>query len=405
MPEIILPGHPRSEQSFLMIDYKQLKEKFAGLDDGKPRVFRAPGRVNLIGEHTDYNGGFVLPMAIDREAAVAVVVRDDRKIRAHSINLDETAEFDLDNQSERKQGFWLNYVEGVARLLERRDVKLKGADLLIWSDVPGGAGLSSSAALEIVTGLALTKIAGTTVDGKTLALVGQQAEHEFVGAKVGIMDQFVSANAQKNHALLLDCRSLEFENVPLGTKDVAVVICDTRVKHDLATSGYNTRRAECEEAVWILQRFLPEILQLRDVSVAEFEDYQSELPDVIRRRARHVVTENARVLQAAKALKKNNLNELGRLMWLSHASLRDDYEVSCQELDLMVEIADACPGVLGARMTGGGFGGSTVNLVLRENLDEFTKKIAVEYGRETKIEPTILISEASAGASEVAFED
>ncbi len=388
-----------------MIDYKQLKDNFTEFDSGEPRVFRAPGRVNLIGEHTDYNGGFVLPMAIDREAAVAIAVRGDRRIRAHSTNLNETAEFDLDNQTERIQGFWLNYIEGVARLLERRNIELKGADLLIWSDVPGGAGLSSSAALEIVTGLALTKIAGKTVDGKTLALVGQQAEHEFVGAKVGIMDQFVSANAQKGFALLLDCRSLEFENVPLDTKDIAVVICDTRVKHDLATSEYNTRRAECEEAVEILKRFLPEILQLRDVSVAEFEDYQSKLPEVIRRRARHVVTENARVLQAAKALRENDLKEFGSLMRLSHASLRDDYEVSCRELDLMVEIAETCPGVLGARMTGGGFGGSTVNLVLKENIDEFTRKIAARYERETKIEPAILISDASAGASEITFED
>ncbi len=388
-----------------MIDYKQLKEKFVEFYNGEPRVFRAPGRVNLIGEHTDYNGGFVLPMAIDRECAVAIAVRGDRRIRVHSTNVNETAEFDLDNQTERKQGFWLNYIEGVARLLERQNTKLKGADLLISSSVPGGAGLSSSAALEIVTGLSLTKIAGKTVDGKTLALVGQQAEHEFVGAKVGIMDQFVSANAQKGFALLLDCRSLEFENVPLDTRDVAVVICDTRVKHDLATSEYNTRRRECEEAVKILQRFLPEILQLRDVGVAEFEKYESKLPDVIRRRARHVVTENARVLQAAKALKENDLKQFGSLMQLSHASLRDDYEVSCRELDLMVEIANACPGVLGARMTGGGFGGSTVNLVLRENLNEFTGKIAVEYERDTKIEPTILISDASAGASEVIFED
>ncbi len=384
-----------------MIDYTQLKEKFAGFFDGEARIFRAPGRVNLIGEHTDYNGGFVLPMAIERETAVAVRARDDRRIRVHSVNLGETAEFDLDARTERKKGFWLNYIEGVARLIERRGIELKGADLLVWSNVPSGAGLSSSAALEVVSGLALTRIAGKTIDGKTLALVGQQAEHEFVGANVGIMDQFISANAQKNHALLLDCRSLEFENVPLDTRKVAIVICDTRVKHDLATSEYNTRRAECEAAVEILKRFLPGILQLRDVSVAEFEDYQTELPDVIRRRARHIITENARTLEAAKSLKANNLIEFGRLMWLSHASLRDDYEVSCRELDLMVEIAGKSAGVLGARMTGGGFGGSTVNLVLKENLDEFTKKIAVEYECETRIEPLILISEASAGASEV----
>lgn len=384
-----------------MIDYKQLKEKFVEFCGSESRVFRAPGRVNLIGEHTDYNGGFVLPMAINRETAIAAAPRDDRRIRAHSINLDETAEFDLDNQAARKQGFWLNYIEGVARLLERRNIELKGADLLIWSDVPGGAGLSSSAALEVVAGLALTKIAGKTIDGKTLALVGQAAEHEFVGAKVGIMDQFVSANAQSGCALLLDCRSLAFENVPLDSEDVAVVICDTRVKHNLAASEYNTRRAECEEAVNILKKFLPGISQLRDVSEAEFENYQNELPDVIRRRARHVVTEDARTLRAAQSLKENDFEQFGLLMSLSHASLRDDYEVSCRELDLMVKLAETCPGILGARMTGGGFGGSTVNLVSRENFAEFTRKIAAEYERETKIEPTILISEAGAGANEI----
>lgn len=386
-----------------MIDYRKLKENFSAFYRREARIFRAPGRVNLIGEHTDYNGGFVLPMAIERETAVAAAVRDDRKIRVHSINLDETAEFDLDDQTAVKPGFWLNYIEGVAKLLERRDISLSGADLLIWSDVPGGAGLSSSAALEIAAGLALTRIAGKTVDGKTLALVGQQAEHEFVGAKVGIMDQFVSANAKAEHALLLDCRSLEFEIVPLDTSEIAVVICDTHVKHDLATSEYNTRRHECEEAVKILQQFLPNISQLRDVSEKQFNKYENELPAVIRRRARHVVTEIARTVEAAENLKNNNLRRFGQLMKQSHASLRDDYEVSCRELDLMVEIAESCAGVLGARMTGGGFGGSTVNLVEKENLSEFTEKVASEYKRVTAIEPTILTSDAADGASEVLF--
>ncbi|HEY0049951.1 MAG TPA: galactokinase, partial [Pyrinomonadaceae bacterium] len=232
-----------------MIDPQRLKEKFTEFYDGEPRLFRAPGRVNLIGEHTDYNGGFVLPMAIDKEAAVAISERADRKIRVYTVNLDEAAEFDLDRGNDRKKGFWLNYIEGVARILESKNVRLKGADLIIWSDVPTGAGLSSSAALEMVTGLALSEISNHTVDRVTLAKIGQQTEHDYVGAKVGIMDQFVSAHARARHALLLDCRSLEFENVPLDTREVAVVICDTNVKHDLATSGYNTRREECEQAV------------------------------------------------------------------------------------------------------------------------------------------------------------
>jgi galactokinase len=387
-----------------MINEQDLAQKFQQFYEREPRLFRAPGRVNLIGEHTDYNGGFVLPMAIDREVAVGIAERSDRKIRVHSANFEETAEFDLNVEKERKKGFWLNFIEGVARILERKSVRLTGADLLIWSDVPGGAGLSSSAALETAVGLALSEISGNTIDRTTLALVGQQTEHEFVGAKVGIMDQFVSANAKAGHALLLDCRSLEFEHVPLNTKDVAIVICDTNVKHNLAASEYNTRRAECEKGVEILKEFLPDISQLRDVSVEEFEKFAGKLPVTICRRCRHVVTEIERTLKAAQALRQNDLIEFGSLMWLSHASLRDDYEVSCKELDLLVGIASECEGVLGARMTGGGFGGSTVNLVKRDKLDDFKQKISTEYQQRTGIEPTILVSEAAGGASEITLE-
>jgi galactokinase len=384
-----------------MIDREKLKERFFQFYGREPRLFRAPGRVNLIGEHTDYNGGFVLPMAIEKEVGVGIAARSDRRIIAHSVNLEETGEFDLDNENERVKGNWLNFIEGVARILERLEIKLTGADLLIWSDVPAGAGLSSSAALETAVGLALSKSSGHSIDRKTLALVGQQTEHEFVGAKVGIMDQFISANAKNGHALLLDCRSLEFENVPLDTSGATFVICDTKVKHNLAASEYNTRRAECEKGVEILRKFLPNIKQLRDVSFREFEKYQDELPLIIRQRARHVITENERTLKAAEALKQNDLREFGHLMWQSHASLRDDYDVSCKELDLMVEIARQCEAVLGARMTGGGFGGSTVNLVRRENIERFIEKITSEYKKETGIEPMTLVSNAVDGASEI----
>lgn len=384
-----------------MIDHHRLKEKFVEVHGSLPRIFRAPGRVNLIGEHTDYNGGFVLPMAIDRDVVVAVSPRNDRQIKAYSVNFEKAAEFDLDAEHKRENGFWLNYVEGVARILERKIGKLAGANLFIWSDVPSGAGLSSSAALETAVGLALSENSGYNIDHVTLSKIGQQTEHEFVGANVGIMDQFVSAHAQAGHALLLDCRSLKYENVPLNTSDVAVVICDTNVKHDLATSGYNTRRAECEEAVERLKEFLPDIIQLRDVSWADFIKYHERLPTTICRRVRHIVTENIRTLKAAESLKKNELKEFGKQMWLSHTSLRDDFEISCFELDLLVEIARDCRGVYGARMTGGGFGGSTVNLVARENLAEFMEKIVFEYERQTKLLPTILVSEAAAGAEEI----
>ena len=371
------------------------------LYEREPRLFRAPGRVNLIGEHTDYNGGFVLPMAIEHDTIAAAAARDDRKIRVRSVNLDEAGEIDLEQPAKKMRGSWLDFVEGVARVLERENGKLRGADLLVASNVPTGAGLSSSAALEISVGLALTEISRLPVDKVRLALAGQSAEHEFVGAKVGIMDQFISALGRKGHALLIDCWSLQAEQVPFAPKDAAIVICDSKVKHKLAASEYNTRRAECETAVEILRESLPDIAQLRDVSVADFERYAEHLPEIIRKRCRHVVTENERTLNAAEGLRENDYTEFGRLMFLSHASLRDDYEVSCRELDLLVEIAGNCDGVLGARMTGGGFGGSTVNLVRRENLDEVIEKISFEYERQTRIKPSIYISAAADGASEI----
>ena len=384
-----------------MFEKGYLKEKYTEIYGGAARFFRAPGRVNLIGEHTDYNGGFVLPMAIDRQTTVAAGLRNDRKIKVYTVNLEESAEFDLDAETERKDGFWLNYIEGVARILERNGVRLTGANLLIRSDVPTGAGLSSSAALETAVGLALSEISGQPIDRTTLAKIGQQTEHEFVGANVGIMDQFVSANAVAKHALLLDCRSLTFENVPLDTRETAVVICDTNVKHEIASSEYNTRRAECETAVEILKKYLPEIKQLRDVSAADLNKFADFLPDNVFRRARHIVTENARTIEAGNALKSNDLTEFGRLMRESHLSMRDDFEISCRELDVMVEIAEKSDGVLGARMTGGGFGGSTVNLVKRANLGRFKETIRREYQRLTEIKPTVLVSEAGGGACEI----
>ncbi|MDQ3711485.1 MAG: galactokinase [Acidobacteriota bacterium] len=387
----------------MVVDTHSLRAEFQKLYNREPRLFRAPGRVNLIGEHTDYNGGFVLPMAIEHQTIVAAAVREDRKIRVRSVNLNEQGEIDLDAPEQKLRGSWLDFVEGVARMLERRNVKLRGAELLISSDVPNGAGLSSSAALEISVGLALTEIAGQTVDKVQLALVGQAAEHEFVGAKVGIMDQFISALGNKGHALLIDCRSLEAKQIPFASGDAAVVICNSNVKHELASSEYNTRRAECEKGVEILQKFLPNITQLRNVSVEDFEKYKTHLPTIIRKRCRHVVTEIERTLNAAEALRKNDFAEFGRLMRFSHESLRDDYQVSCKELDLLVEIATDCEGVFGARMTGGGFGGSTVNLVQREFLDEFTEKVSIEYRNQAQIETDVYISNPADGAQEIIF--
>jgi galactokinase len=384
-----------------MINIQDIRSQFQEIYGREPRLFRAPGRVNLIGEHTDYNGGFVLPMAIEWETVVAISAREDRKIRVRSLNLNEEQTIDLDTPEQKLRGSWIDFIEGIARILERKNVKLRGADLLIYSDVPTGAGLSSSAALEISVGLALSEISGQTVDRVTLALAGQSAEHEYVGAKVGIMDQFISAMGKKDHALLIDCRSLEARQIPFISDELAIVICDTNVKHELSSSEYNVRRAECEEGVKILREFIPGIEQLRDVSVEEFEKYESNLPEIIRKRCRHVVMEDARTLSAAEALTNGDFAEFGRLMWLSHESLRDDYEVSCKELDIMVEIAKTCEGVLGARMTGGGFGGSTVNLVQQDYVEKFKEKISTEYYRQTQIETHIYVSKPAEGAGEI----
>jgi len=384
-----------------LVEREVLRQAFIRTFGRAPRLFRAPGRVNLIGEHTDYNDGFVLPMAIDRETVVAASPRDDRRVRAFSLNRSEEAEFDLDRPGPPRRGVWLDYVEGVAQALDEKGARLRGADLVIASDVPAGAGLSSSAALEISTGFALLSVSGLEVDRVRLALAGQRAEHEYVGAMVGIMDQFVAALGQKGHALLIDCRSLEHRAVPLDTSDAAVVICDSRVKHALADSEYNVRRAECERGVELLRERLPGIKALRDVTSEEFERHAEVLPEPVRRRCRHVVTENDRTLSAVEALSRGDLEEMGRLMKCSHRSLRDDYEVSCAELDLLTEIADGFAPCLGARLTGGGFGGSTVNLVRRHALAEFQSLVNTEYRRATGTTPNIYVSDADDGAKEV----
>jgi len=369
--------------------------------DGETRVFWAPGRVNLIGEHTDYNEGLVLPIAIDRGTMVAARRRGDRRVKVHTVNLDESAEFDLDGPRSSRAGSWVDYVEGIARSLEARGAWLTGADLLIQSTVPVGAGLSSSAALEMSVGMALLSIAGLEMDGKSLALAGQAAEHEYVGIKCGIMDQYVAAMGAAGHALLIDCRTIESTRVRIGFNDLALAVCDTGVRHALASSEYNRRRAECEQGVRLLAEVLPNIRSLRDVSLDDFQQLQRELPEVIARRCRHVITENYRTLAARALLEDGDGLGFGRLMLDSHASLRDDYEVSCAELDLLSDVAMRVEGTLGARMTGGGFGGCTVNLVRSDALDRFRDFVQREYARVTNVSPAIYLVEPADGAKEI----
>jgi galactokinase len=383
-----------------MLTVDAIRAQFIELYGSQPRVFSAPGRVNLIGEHTDYNDGFVLPMAIDRRTYVAAAPRDDRTIRVASTNEGGRIEFEIGG--EYSSGYdwanWRGYVYGMAECLRRDEFDLRGADLLISSDVPIGAGLSSSAALEISTGFALLHISGQMADPVDLALVGQRAEREFAGTKCGIMDQYIACLGIEGHALLIDCRSLEYRAAPIDLERAGVVICDSMVKHNLASGEYNRRRAECEEGVRRLAKYLPDIQALRDVEIDDFDLYAGALPETIRRRCNHVITENARTIAAVEALERADLLQFGKLMYTSHESLRRDYEVSCRELDLLVAIASRCDGVMGARMTGGGFGGCTVNLVAPDSVDEFITTVSLEYEKETAMRPNIHICQPSAGA-------
>jgi galactokinase len=381
------------------MDIEGLKQEFRKLYGSHPQVFRAPGRVNLIGEHTDYNEGFVMPAAIDFSTWAAVTSRSDSTFNLRSHSFSEPVSFNLSDGQQPRHN-WSDYAVGVIQQIKHSGQRLGGADILIHGEVPIGAGLSSSAAIEVVVGLALLTSSGRSVDRTQLALLCQRAENEFVGMRCGIMDQFVSCHGKSDHALMLDCRTLAFELLPLPAT-TRMVICNSMVKHQLAAGEYNQRRAACEEGVRILRRGRPTIQSLRDVSVEELESSRDQLPDVIYRRCRHVVTENARVQRAAIMLREGNLRGFGELMAQSHTSLRDDYEVSCRELDTLVEIARRQPGLHGARMTGGGFGGCTINLVSAEHAADFRQNVANAYERAAGLVPEIYISTAADGASQV----
>lgn len=379
-----------------MLKVDAIRAQFIELYGSQPRVFSAPGRVNLIGEHTDYNDGFVLPMAIDRRTFVAASPRADRTIRAASTNEGGRIEFEIGGEYSSGHE-WGRYVYGMAECLRREEFDLRGADLLIASDVPIGAGLSSSAALEISTGFALLDISGQAADPVDLALMAQRAEREFAGTRCGVMDQYIACLGIEGYALLIDCRSLEYRAAPIDLERARLVVCDSMVKHNLASGEYNRRRAECEDGLGKLSKYLPDIQALRDVEIDDFDLYAGALPETIRRRCNHVITENARTVAAVGALERGDLAQFGKLMYASHESLRREYEVSCRELDLLVAIASRCDGVFGARMTGGGFGGCTVNLVTPESVDEFITTIGREYEKETAMRPGIHICQPSAG--------
>ncbi len=369
------------------------REKFS--PDLQPRLFRAPGRVNLIGEHTDYNDGFVLPAAIDYQVVVAARERGDSQVNVYALDFKQWDHFDLHSITRRRKNTWSNYIRGAAWSLQQDGHALVGMDAVVAGDVPIGAGLSSSAAIEVAIGYTLLRLGKVEVDRVALALATQRAENDFVGMRCGIMDQFISCLGQVNHALLIDCRDLSHRPVSLPA-DAALVIADSGVRRGLVESEYNARRAECEAAA---RHF--DVPALRDVDEATFNARAHELPPVVRLRARHVITENARTLAAAQVLDSGDLTTFGQLMNASHTSLRDDFEVSCRELDLLVEIARSVDGVYGARLTGAGFGGCILALAQHAAAEKVATAIYERYPPAAGREARVYICQPSDGASEV----
>lgn len=366
-------------------------------------VARAPGRVNLIGEHTDYNDGFVMPIAIDRHVLIAARHRADHCIHITALDVQggQNDSFALGEIEHHPEYRWANYVRGVAYYLGQH-IALCGMDAVITSTLPSGAGLSSSAALEVCTAVVLQSLCAQQVDRVTLAQLCQRAENNFVGVKSGIMDQYASALGEQDKALLIDCRKLTYQGVQLP-EGYAIVVADTNKKRQLAGSAYNTRAMECENAVTLLSQLLgKKFSALRDVPQKDFDSVADYLPENLRKRARHVLTENERVQRAAQAAKRNDAATFGRLMNESHTSLRNDYKASSAELDLMVELARQQPGCMGSRLTGAGWGGATVNLVRAENASAFIDNLARAYRAETKLESWVAEVRASEGAGLIA---
>ena len=359
---------------------------------------RAPGRVNLIGEHTDYNDGYVLPMAIDRDVAVAFRPNGTGMVRLHSMNFEDDASFALVDPKTDPEHPWMVYPLGIARLLRERGIAVPGLDVVFHGTVPLGGGLSSSAACSVAFSLAFLHAAGGEMPKVEIARMCQENEHRFCGVKCGIMDMFVALHAERGKAVYLDCRDLRHELVPCAFPEARWVVCDTRVKHELASSEYNRRRAQCEEARHVLAEHLIDVRSLRDVSVYHFKDLQDRVPAPMRQRARHVITENGRVLAAREAMLGGKLVDLGILMDVSHDSLDTDYEVTCDELNLLVGLARELQGVFGSRMTGGGFGGCTISLVAAEQVAAFCDHVRRGYQERTNVEPHIYVVGPEQGA-------
>ncbi|MED9882808.1 MAG: galactokinase [Blautia sp.] len=387
---------------------KELMEKFKEVygEGGEIRQYFAPGRVNLIGEHTDYNGGHVFPCALTLGTYGLARKREDRKLRFYSANFTRLGviETSLDDLVPSDEAGWTNYPKGVMWAFEKRGVKLDtGVDFLIYGNIPNGSGLSSSASLEVLTGLMLKDMFGVEqFSMQDLALIGQYSENNFNGMNCGIMDQFASAMGKKDCAIFLDTSTLNYEYAPVALKDARIVITNSKVKHSLVGSAYNDRRNECETALEELKKVI-DIKTLGDLSEEEFEAHKDAITsDICRKRAKHAVYENQRTIKAVKALKEDNVEEFGRLMNASHVSLRDDYEVSCEEIDILVDLAWKIPGVIGSRITGGGFGGCTVSIVKNDAVDTFIDTIGKQYKEKVGHEAEFYVVDIGDGAHVIA---
>ncbi|MCI5857203.1 MAG: galactokinase [Agathobacter sp.] len=385
---------------------QKLLEKFIELfgSEGETHVYFAPGRVNLIGEHTDYNGGHVFPCALTIGTYMAARKRTDRKLNFYSMNFEELGvlESSLDDMTPKADGEWTNYPKGVIWAFEGRGMKLDcGLDIALYGNIPNGSGLSSSASLEVVTGYMLRDLFGFDVTNQDLALIGQYSENNFNGCNCGIMDQFASAMGKKDNAIFLDTSDLSFEYAPIVLDGAKIVVTNSMVKHSLVTSAYNDRRNESAQALKDLQQVCG-IKTLGDLTEEEFETYKSAIKDDINRaRAKHAVYENQRTIKAVKALKDQDLETFGKLMNASHVSLRDDYETSCEEVDVLVDEAWKIPGVIGSRITGGGFGGCTVSIVKDEAIDTFKERLTAAYEEKVGKTPEFYVVSVGDGPSKL----
>lgn len=374
------------EQLIINLLTEKLKDPSGRAED--PVVVRSPGRINLIGEHTDYNNGFVLPSAIDRAIFLAIQSNKTSEARLHSVDMNDSLTFDVRRPVKSDKG-WANYIIGTVDELNKSGRRVEGFDCVFSGNIPIGAGISSSAALEAGLAFALDRMFDLGMKKDEMARIAQSAENNFVGVKCGIMDQFANLFSRGDSVLHLDCRSLEYDYIPFVRKDLRFVLCDTGVKHSLASSEYNLRRQQCETGVNVIRKYVPEVQSLRDISLGLLREHKDELGDMVYNRCSYVVEENARVDSACKFLEQNDYVRFGELLYGSHRGLKEKYEVSCMELDLLVDEASRIDGVLGARMMGGGFGGCTLNLVEQDSVGEFRNRIREAYRKKTGTLPQL----------------